>query len=163
MRRRTLVAGAGAAFLLVSCAGSVDLDREIAAIRAINERVRQAHWQADAEGFLAAHRTTWLSVANGSVDTVAKANALPRLQQYLSEMTFEEISYQAEPIVHVSTDGRSAWLIGQVMVRGSRRQEDGTSKPIAFASAWVDLYQKSGGQWQLVARAGSDRPVAEAD
>ncbi len=144
---------------LIACGPAADPAAEVASILAINETIRQAHWDADATAFLAAHPDEWLTISHGSVATSTRGETLPRLQQYLDDMTFSELSFQTDPIVHVSGDGRTAWLIGNVLVRGVRRYGDGSAEPVAFTSAWVDLYRKENNRWLLVARASTDAPL----
>lgn len=148
--------------LIAACGPAADPAAEVAAILAINERVRQAHWDADATAFLAAHPAEWLTISHGSLETSTRDETLPRLQQYLDDMTFSELSFQSDPMVHVSGDGRTAWLIGSVRVRGLRRHGEGRPEPVAFTSAWVDLYRKENDRWLLVARASTDAPLEAA-
>jgi hypothetical protein len=60
--------------------------------------------------------------------------------------------------VTVSRDGTLGWVVVQVEARGVQRTADGTREPIAFVSAWIEMYEKRGGRWFRVGNVSNFRP-----
>ena len=54
------------------------------------------------------------------------------------------------PIVRISKDGSLGWLIAQVSAAGVQADAGGQEKPVAFTSAWIELYEKQNGRWVAV-------------
>lgn len=149
--------------LLMLCgplgAQQADLDAERAAILALHERARQAHFDGDAEAFLAGTAEEWLRVSGGEVTKRQKAERLLPLQHYLDRMTFDVVKDATPTVVEVSPDGQMAWLIGVVDVRGHIRTDAGAVEPVAFRSAFLHVYRKGDTGWSRVAEADTQRPL----
>lgn len=135
-------------------AGSATLKEDRAAIQAIYEQTRAAHFHQDAEAFLAAVDSGYWSVSGGRASFRSKREALADLQSYLAATTFEAVTDVRPPMITISADGTTAWLIGVVEVRAQQHDSLGPHR-LAFQSAWVDIYQKHAGQWRLVVRANT--------
>jgi len=154
--RRVIPALLAAACAASACSPAPDEDADRRAILSLYEAQRAAHFQRDAEAFLAAVEGGYWAIGNGTVRFRRKAEALPQVRTYLESTRFEEVRDVAPPRVTLSPDGRSAWLIGQVEVRGARRDSTGAERPMAFRAAWMDVYRKDDGRWRLVARANTE-------
>ena len=50
-------------------------------------------------------------------------------------------------MITVSKDGTLGWVVVQVQARGVQTGADGKKEPIAFVSAWIELYEKRSGRW----------------
>lgn len=142
---------------LVSCGKKIDYEKEKAAILELYKAVNQAHFDHDAVKFLASSADKWYSVGNGEVKIRTKQEAAPGLDQYLKNTRFLEVTDVNPPIIEISEDGKSAWLIGEVKVRGIQRKKDGTEEEIAFRSSWLSIYKKDKDKWQRVATSASVR------
>jgi hypothetical protein len=146
-----------ASLVLTGCKPRVDADQEKAAILAINEAVGQAHFEHDAAKFLSHNAQEWYSVRDGKVLRRKKDEAVIGLDQYLKSVDFKEVTAITPPEIQISEDGRMAWLIGNVRVRGIQKQPNGVQTEIAFVSTWLSVYQKQGSEWYLVATATTER------
>lgn len=135
-------------------AGSATAVEDRAAIQAIYEQTRAAHFHQDADAFLAAVDSGYWSVSDGRASFRSKADALADLRDYLTATTFEAVTDVRPPIITISDDGKTAWLIGVVEVRAQQRDSIAPRR-LAFRSAWVDIYQKRAGRWRLVVRANT--------
>lgn len=144
-------AWAGTARSAVSPSASADR----AAILAIYERTRAAHFDEDPEEFLAPVDSAYWVVSSGGVRHRDKAEALRELKGYFREATFTDVQDVVPPRITVAPSGDVAWLIGQVEVRGESVGGD----TIAFLAAWLDLYQKRRGLWRLVVHANTQRDL----
>jgi hypothetical protein len=120
------------------------------------EETRSAHFRHDAAAFLASNDARWYEVSNGTVQSRTKAEALPELQDYLDSVKFEEIADVNPPHIEIADDGSMAWVLGHVRVRGTERQQNGSERPLAFESAWVDVWQKKAGAWRIVVHANTE-------
>ena len=67
-----------------------------------------------------------------------------------------------DPIVRVSKDGTSGWLIAQVEIMGTRAAggEKANGERTRFHSvwAWIELYEKRDGRWYRVGEVSNVRP-----
>lgn len=132
-----------------------------AAILAIHEQTREAHFERDPEKFLASVEDGYWSIRGGDVAFRSKDEALAGLRQYLDQTTFKRVEDVDPPRIQVSGDGTMAWLIGQVEVEAEQPDGSGGSRALGFRSAWLDVYQKRDGRWRLVARANTQRNLEE--
>lgn len=130
-----------------------------AAILAIYEDTRAAHFDRDPERFLAAVDSGYWVVSEGGARYRDKEEALEGLREYLTGTTFTTVSDIEAPRITVAPGGDVAWLIGRVEVRGETRGEGGGVHPLAFRAAWVDIYRKYHGHWRLVVHANTERDL----
>lgn len=142
---------------LAACGKKIDYDEEKVAILELYKAVNQAHFDHDAVKFLASSAEKWYSVGNGEVKIRTKQEAAPGLDQYLKNTRFLEVTDINPPVIEISEDGKTAWLIGEVKVRGIQRKKDGTEEEIAFRSSWLSIYKKDKDRWQRVATSASAR------
>ena len=133
-------------------------DSDRAAILALHERTRRAHFEKDSALFLAGTADEWLRVSGGEVAQRRKAEQLPGLQDYLDRMEFDAVEDARPTVVELSADGTLAWLVGAVDVRGRYRGADGV-EPVAFRAAFLHVYRKGPEGWERVAEADTQRPL----
>lgn len=101
--------------------------------------IKAAHFNRDAAAFLSPYDSTWLVVANGTISTRAHPTAQPQLQAYLDSMTFTEITDVDPPTIDIASDGQTASLLGHVRIRAQHLQPNGTTTPVEFESAFLDI------------------------
>jgi ketosteroid isomerase-like protein len=157
-----VVTAAGLSFLAARSARGRGPERDRQEILRDYEAIKAAHFHRDAAAFLAPYDSSWVVVSSGSVNSRTGALAQAPLQAYLDSMTFTDITDVESPRIEVATDGDMAWLLGHVRIRGQRRRADGTTIPIEFESAFVDVWRKHGGRWRIVAHANTERDSAAA-
>ncbi len=59
----------------------------------------------------------------------------------------------------ISDDGTLGWVVVQVRAEGVRYNEQGTvSGKLEFVSAWIELYEKINGQWEMVGNVSNLQP-----
>ena len=80
------------------------------------------------------------------------------LGPYLATTRFVEYVDIVAPVVAVSRDGTLGWVIVQVRAAGERSDEAGAKHPIAFESAWIELYEKRDGRWFRVGNVSNFKP-----
>ncbi len=64
----------------------------------------------------------------------------------------------AAPQVKVSRDGTLGWVIVQVRAAGVQSTAGGGTQPLAFESAWIELYERRGAQWFRVGNVSNFKP-----
>lgn len=159
MKRLYLLTCMALAAQSAACGALPRGEDERAAILELYEAQRASHFAGDADLFLAAVDTGYLAIGSGAVRYQRKSDALRSVGDYFQQTRFDELRDVSPPRVIVSPDGRNAWLIGEIEVRGSRRDSSGAGRPFAFRAAWMDAYERGGDGWRLVARANTQRDL----
>jgi hypothetical protein len=148
---------------LVSLCGACSQSDPAADRRAlldIYEAQRSAHFQQNAEMFLAAVDTGYLAIGSGVVRYRPKAEASIAVSQYFGQTEFDHVRDLSPPRVVLAPGGQTAWMIGEVEVRARQRDSNGVSQPLAFRAAWLDIYEKTPNGWRLVVRANTQRELS---
>jgi hypothetical protein len=149
----------GFAALLAACGTQSNVAEERQAILDVYEAQRAAHFRNDPAMFLGAVDTGYLAISNGVVQYRRKSDALISVAGYFQQTQFNEVRDLSPPRVMLSRDARTAWLIGEVEVRGFQRDSSGVERPMTFRAAWLDVYEKTSKGWRLVVRANTQRPA----
>jgi ketosteroid isomerase-like protein len=144
---------------VTACRSEADARADRHQILALYEQTRAAHFLHDATGMHGGYDSTWLVVANGTIAARVKPAAEEALSRYLATMDFDEVADATPPSVVVAAAGDVAWLIGHVRVRARHRQPDGSARPVAFESAFIDLYRRIGGRWRVVVHGDTQREM----
>lgn len=139
-----------AALLLLALAGvSCSRQNDLEALRRILDEDRQAHLQTDAS-LLASHLAdTLLSVDDGTISRLARADVEARFRAYFAGASYHTWDDVSEPIVRLSSDRDMAWVVRQVRVD---REQPGLGPHPArrqFVSAWTATYERQGGPWRM--------------
>ena len=146
---------------MMACRGqSPDRAADRKALLVINARVGRAHVDRDPAAFLTGVESGWWAAGDGAWTYRDKAGATKDLTEYLAHTTFEAPRDVNPPDVHISPDGSTAWLRGDVEIRGTSVDAQGVRQPIHFRAAWLDVYEKRQGRWVLAARANTQRDLS---
>ena len=117
------------------------------ALRALHATILRAHRENDLKAWLAGEADRFVLVNRGEITYPSKAERESILGPYLKKTKFREYRDAVPPVVQISKDGSLGWLIAQVTAAGVQTDAAGAEKPIAFTSAWIELYEKQGGRW----------------
>lgn len=133
----------------MTACGPVSAPPAEAELLALHAAVIRAHLESDvdllppsADGFVQANR--------GEVTRPDPRKSRERFADYLGRTRFSVYRDQVPPAVRVSGDGTLGWVIVQVEARGVQRTPEGASEPLAFVSAWIELYERREGRWHMV-------------
>ena len=110
----------------------------------------RAHRESDVELLLRSEGAAFISVNRGQITEPTLEARRARFQRYLETTRFTEYVDLVPPIVRVSADGSLGWVIVQVRAVGVQTTQDGGSQPLAFESAWIELYERRGDSWYRV-------------
>ncbi len=147
MRRSALIVIIITAILsCISSAWSQQIDGDHSIILAEHKRIIDAHLMRDVEGMLEGAAEDYVLVNRGEISYPTIDERRQRFSNYFSVTDFAEYKDLIPPIIHVSDDGTTAWLIAQVEVIGKQESPEG-DQSLHFVSAWIELYEKRDGIW----------------
>jgi hypothetical protein len=146
--------------LLASCAttNTAPSRDPRAELLALHAEVMRAHRESNADLLLRSEAPESVSANRGEITQPTLDERRARFQQYLGMTRFTEYVDLVSPIVRVSNDGSLGWVIVQVRGAGVQTTQDGGFKPLAFESAWIELYERRGGSWYRVGNVSNFRP-----
>lgn len=154
-----------AALLLITVAATGDvpagtLSRDAAAsqLLALHREVIAAHRARDADMIVARESGDYVVANRGEVTFPSLEQRRERLGRYLGSTRFTEYRDLVAPVVQVSPDGRLGWVIAQVEAKGVQQQGDGSSEPLEYVSAWIELYESRDGRWFRVGNVSNFKP-----
>ncbi len=130
----------------ISSAWSQQIDDDQAIILGEHKRIIDAHLKRDVEGMLEGAAEDYVLVNRGEISYPTIDERRRRFSNYFSVTDFAEYKDLVQPIIHVSDDGTTAWLIAQVEVIGKQELPEG-DQSFRFISAWIELYEKRNGKW----------------
>jgi hypothetical protein len=127
-------------------------------LEALHGKVMAAHRRSDVEMLLGDEAEDYVVASRGEVTHPGLDERRARLGAYLESTKFEEYRDVIDPIVRVSPDGLLGWVVVQVKARGVQTGAAGEKAPIAFVSAWIELYENRNGRWYRVGNVSNFKP-----
>jgi hypothetical protein len=129
-----------------------------AQLLALHEEAMRAHRESNADLLLRSDAPDFVSANRGQITQPTLEERRERFRQYLGTTRFTEYIDLVPPVVQVSRDGTLGWVIVQVRAAGVQTTQDGGSKPLAFESAWIELYEHRGDSWYRVGNVSNFKP-----
>jgi hypothetical protein len=146
--------------LLTVLAGCAPPRTDAAADRAellrLHQVARTAHLGKQADLLVASFADTLLDISGGLVSLRSRDQNRARFQRYFDRVTFQQWDDIAPPRIRISPDGQMAYVVVQKSVRLTS-QSGGAAEAEHTVFAWVEIYEKRGGKWTLMAVASTDR------
>jgi hypothetical protein len=158
MRPRSLIALFLSLPTIASAQGLAAPATAVAEIRALHEKVLRAHRESDVEVLLEDESVDYVVASRGEITRPTIQQRRERLGAYLKASAFSEYRDLVEPTVSVSTDSTLGWVVVQVAARGRQKGASGEEVPIAFTSAWIELYEKRAGRWLRTGNVSNFKP-----
>jgi hypothetical protein len=121
-----------------------------AELLALHEETMRAHRESDVELLMRAESPEFVSASRGQITQPTLDARRALFQRYLGATRFTEYVDLVPPVVRVSKDGSLGWVIVQVRGAGVQTKQDGSTQPLEFESAWIELYERRGGGWARV-------------
>ncbi len=128
-----------------------------AELLAAHERILAAHRERDVEAWLALEADDYVSANGGEIRFPTKRERRAARQPYLESTTFTTYRDARPPMVGISDDGTSGWLIAQVETAGTRTLADGRQQALEAVYAWIELYRRVDGRWLVVGNVSNTR------
>jgi hypothetical protein len=142
------IAGCAMAALTSCTSLPIDIAGDRARLLALHEQAMEAHRKSDVEILLQADAEDFVLANRGEISRPSLEQRRQFLGRYLQGVRFSDYADMVAPVVHVSADGTTGWVIAQVKARGA--EVAGAGRPVQFESAWIELYEKRGGSWRRV-------------
>ena len=142
------ILGCVAAALMSCAAVPADTTGDQARLLALHEEAMEAHRKGDVELLLKADAEDFVLASRGQISRPSLEQRRQFLGPYLRGVRFTEYVDMVPPVVHVSADGTTGWVICQVRASGSEVREGG--RTIQFESTWIELYEKRSVGWRRV-------------
>jgi hypothetical protein len=130
-------------------AGPARAATDVESLKALHEKVLRAHRAGDVEILFEDEGAGYVVANRGEVTRPTREERRSWLGPYLRSTTFEEYADVTEPVVKVSGDGTLGCT--QAATGGEKR-------PLAFESAWIELYEKRDGRWYRVGNVSNFKP-----
>ena len=154
------------AIVLIAAAGcttaQIDTAAEEQMLLDLHANVLRAHLEDDVEGWLAHESEEMVVASRGEIIRPTSEERREQRERYLTAAQFETYRDVQPPIVTVSDDGTLGWVVCQVEGSGNYVDEAGQSVPIQFVSAWIEMYRKTEGTWQMVGNVSNFKPESNS-
>jgi hypothetical protein len=125
---------------------------------ALHQADRRAHFTRDAEALVAALPEKFIYVRDGKITTQSKDDARRKFEDYFRGAEFSSWDDLEPPVVRVSSDGTTGWMIVRVKVALTKTDAAGKRTPEQFVAAWMSAYEKRDGKWFHVANTSTFEP-----
>ena len=126
------------------------LESEKSELRKVHEESAEAHRKTDVELLLKNSPDEFITVSSGKIDRVSKRSEKQMFEAYLKGAVYSEYVDLDPPVIHVSQDGRSGWVISRTRVK---RMQNGKKQEFTYAG--IMTYEKSGDRWVRVANVST--------
>lgn len=144
-------------FLALSCNGTVDLQKERAAILDLLAQERNAHFEKNVNLFMSEFADDMISVNRGVVTTASRDSTYKRIDKYFKSVDFVKWDDIVAPNINFSKDGTLAYAIVQKQVILSLR--DSLHQVVLDTTnfAWVSIYRKTGDEWKIECNVSTNK------
>ena len=133
----------------------VDLEQERAALLALHAQDRRAHFETDVDLLLAAQGEEFITVANGEIARVTRAETAEQFSGYFAGATYQAWDDLEPPIIDIADDASRAWVIVRTRVQRTQTAPDGTVRERAFVYAGIMTYARQDGRWVRTANVST--------
>ena len=140
---------------LMSCAHQPNPEQEKEKILTLIASMREAHFESDAEKFMAPMLDSFVELRSGRYMKLFKNESMPGIQSYFDSMEFLELEDVQEPVVEISKDASLASYIGSIIVKG--RMDD---EPVFSKLSFQSILRKEGDQWKIIHNVNTFLPEA---
>jgi len=138
---------------------AADEAEDRAALLRLHAEQRTAHLQHRADLLVAGQADTLWNVSGGQVTAGPRERVRASFQAYFDASTFAAWDDLAPPRIHISPDGRMAYVIVEKRVHVTTAPSGSRTATVERVRyAWLSVYEKIDGRWLMTAIASTDRP-----
>lgn len=125
-------------------------DTDTSALLALHHQAREAHLTGNADLLASGTADHLLVVSRAKIRRQSREELRNFFQQYLAKTNYSMWDDVVPPEVHVSPEGKMAWMAVHIRARAKQAGED-----LDFESAWIATYEKHSGQWRMTTISSS--------
>ena len=125
---------------------------------AIHQHTREAHLKGDAVLLTSDLAFEIMDVGRGHFDKQTRDQVRDHFMAYFQQAKYSSFEDLAPPAIHISPDGRSAWMAVQIKAKITMTEPGKQPENIDFQSAWLSTFEKQNGHWKMTAIAYSVPP-----
>lgn len=122
-----------------------------AELLALHQADRRAHLAHDLNALLVHTADHVVDVRRGKVKVLSRDDVAKRFGDYFRRAEFSAWDDVEPPIVHVSGDGRTGWMIVRVRIVYTETDLAGKKTVHDETMAWMSAYEKRRGTWMMTA------------
>lgn len=127
----------------------------------LHKKARADHFNRDAAAMAAGFADDFTNVAHGKITKPTRDESFQRFKNYFGRSAFIEWDDITPPVIKVSDDATMGYTIVHKRVKLLSKGDDGSTAESTEVFAWVTLYRKIGGKWQLTGVASTNTPEAD--
>ncbi|UCE24305.1 MAG: hypothetical protein JSU74_13605 [Candidatus Zixiibacteriota bacterium] len=150
-----------AAAIFQGCCEKVDLEAHRQELLRLNETMRAAHLEGDAETIVAISTYPYTKVNSGKISHPTKEENDQRFQNYMTTMKLSAWDDLQEPIITMSDDATLATVIYRKHLAMTPVDEPDT-EPMEGIYAWQSTYKRTPEGWKQVSDVLTSLPEDEA-
>jgi len=129
--------------------------RDEQSILTIHQRTREAYLKGDSALLVNDMAPQIMDVGRGHFDKQTRDQLRDHFAAFFRQAKYASFEDVVPPVVHISTDGRSAWMAVQVRAKIRMTETGKSPEDIDFQSAWLSTFEKQNGGWRMTAIAYS--------
>jgi len=117
----------------------------------IHRTIMDDHFWGNMDRMNARNGDSLVIVNEGEVYNVRGEESKARMNRMIGNRDYTVYDDLIRPQIKISQDGTLAWVIVKVLAKGIRYDEEKNPKgPLEFTSAWIELYEKTDGEWRMI-------------
>ena len=133
--------------LTSGCTEQIDLKKEEETLLNVHKKDRAAHFGTDVNMLLEHQGNDFISVSRGKISKMSKHEIEKSFTSYFENAVYYEWNDLEEPIIKISRDGSTAWMVNRYKVKRKVIADNGKEEIREFVYAGVTLYEKENGKW----------------
>ena len=138
-----------------SCTHAPELESEKEAIMALHNEQRKAHMEKDVSLLIKNGPADFIEVNRGLIKSPSRQESIQRFQTYFDAVDFVKWDDVSPPVISFSDDGTMATTVVDKLVITKQKSEGGRLDTTHFA--WLAVYKKNNGQWEMHRMASTNR------
>jgi hypothetical protein len=129
-----------------------------AELLAVHQAARRAHFNRDVDFIVAGMGEEFTTVHEGNIRVMSREDVRKQFTEYFRGAEFSAWDDVEPPIIRISPDGKTGWMIVRVRIAYTKANADGARSKEDTVMAWMSAYEKHDGKWLLVANATTSKP-----
>lgn len=144
--------------LFLACNSQPNLEAEKQALQSILQTEQNAHLSKNPQMLVDLFADDFITVSQGVINQPTREESLARFAQYFNTVEFEKWEDVSPPQFNFSKDGTMCWVTVDKEVILTFETDEGDTFRQSVRYAWVGIYEKVQGSWQLTANVSTNKP-----